>query len=119
MVAITIPFILYLGTKIVKLIDVVSEQIQIKFNKDISNQYIEDIEDMLQKIVIEISVTFVEQLKKDGQFTEHNAIVAFNKAKDKIEDILGSDGIEIINNLRGDYATWLKGTIEKFVKEFK
>ena len=63
--------------------------------------------------------TYVEALKKAGNFDKDAQIYAFNLAKDTALKQLGDDAKEYISENYGDLQEWLKTEIEASINKLK
>lgn len=62
---------------------------------------------------------FVDELKKNGKFTEESATEAFNITKEKVLDMLSEDAAEVIVAVYGDIDIYLDTLIEATVRQLK
>lgn len=69
--------------------------------------------------VVATSQTFVETLKKNGNFTVESQIEAKNNAIAIAKTLIADNTKKIIESAYGDFNTWLDATIEKLVNENK
>lgn len=74
---------------------------------------------MVLEIVTAVNQTFVDELKKKGEFTEEAAKEAFNKSKETALKMLSQDAAEIITMVYGDIDIYLDTLIEATVKQLK
>ena len=87
-------------------------------NEKISNT-LDNVVTMVLDVVTAVNQTFVDELKKKGEFTEDAAKEAFNKSKETALKMLSEDAIEIITMVYGDIDIYLDTLIEATVKQLK
>lgn len=101
-----------------KKIDLFQTSVTMK-KKDKLNAMIDQVQSVIDFAVITVSQTYVTSLKNAGTFDQNSAITAKRKALDICENIITKDGVEAIEILYGDFATWLEGKIEESVQQNK
>ena len=74
---------------------------------------------MVLDVVSSVNQTFVDELKKKGEFTEEAAKEAFNKSKEIALMMLSEDAAEIVATVYGDVDVYLDTLIEATVKQLK
>lgn len=74
---------------------------------------------MVLDVVESVNQTFVDELKKKGEFTKENAEEAFNKSKEIALTMLSNDAADIISKVYGDVDVYLDTLIEATVKQLK
>ena len=74
---------------------------------------------MVLDVVSSVNQTFVDELKKKGEFTEEAAQEAFNKSKEIALMMLSEDAAEIVATVYGDVDVYLDTLIEATVKQLK
>ena len=87
-------------------------------NEKISNT-LNSVVAMIFNVVESVNQTFVDELKKKGEFTEENAKEAFNKSKETAIRMLSNDAADIIAMIYGDVDVYLDTLIEATVKQLK
>ena len=87
-------------------------------NEKISNT-LDNVITMVLDVVESVNQTFVDELKKKGEFTEENAKEAFNKSKETALKMLSNDAADIIATVYGDVDVYLDTLIEATVKQLK
>ena len=87
-------------------------------NEKISNT-LDNVVTMVLDVVTAVNQTFVDELKKKGEFTEEAAKEAFNRSKETALKMLSEDAIEIITTIYGDLDVYLDTLIEATVKQLK
>lgn len=101
----------YLG----QLFDKIGIEIDHLVVKNTINQVLE----LILKVVQSTSQTYVDSLKASGEFNEEAKKKAFNDTKETILALLNEESKEIIQTLYGDIEAWLNVQIEAAVKESK
>lgn len=90
---------------------------------NIKNEQIQDTLDKVTNMVLDVvqatNQTFVDSLKKNGEFTKEAAIEAFNKSKETAVKMLSDDAVTIITEMYGDVDVYLDTLIESLVKQLK
>ena len=87
-------------------------------NEKISNT-LDSVITMVLDVVEATNQTFVDELKKKGEFTEEAAAVAFQISKDRALTMLSVEAAEIISDVYGDVSVYLDTLIEATVKQLK
>jgi molecular chaperone GrpE (heat shock protein) len=100
------------GPYLVALLRKAADNAKRKLDHEIAIKYIDMAYCATTKAVLATSQTFVEALKKEGAFTKEKQIEAFNMAKDMVLNILGETAITALNEIYGDFDTWLNAMIE-------
>ena len=87
-------------------------------NEKISNT-LDSVVTMVLDVVESVNQTFVDELKKKGEFTEESAKEAFNKSKETALNMLSNEAADIITTVYGDVDVYLDTLIEATVKQLK
>ena len=87
-------------------------------NEKISNT-LDNVVTMVLDVVTSVNQTYVDELKKKGEFTEETAKEAFNKSKETALKMLSEDAAKIIVAVYGDIDVYLDTLIEATVKQLK
>lgn len=95
-----------------------AEKIEKIKNENIKN-IVKDAEDLVCQAVMHISQTFVESLKKSGDFTEIQQEKAFEKAKEEVIELIPNKAVDTLSDLYGDFDLWLESKIEQTVLTLK
>ena len=89
----------------------------------VDNQRVQAILDqvinMVLNCVIAVNQTFVDELKKKGEFTTDAAKEAFAMCKDMAVKMLTNEAKKIITDIYGDVDTYLDTLIESSVNQVK
>ena len=80
---------------------------------------LDNVVNMVLDVVESVNQTFVDELKKKGEFTEETAKEAFNKSKETALRMLSNESAEIITTVYGDVNVYLDTLIEATVKQLK
>ena len=80
---------------------------------------LDNVVNMVLDVVEAVNQTFVDELKKKGEFTEEAAVEAFNKSKETALELLSEDAVEIIISVYGNLDVYLDTLIEATVKQLK
>ena len=90
---------------------------------NIKNEQVQDTLDKVTNMALDVvqstNQTFVDSLKKNGEFTKEAAIEAFNKSKETILKMLSDNAVTIITDIYGDVDVYLDTLIESLVKQLK
>lgn len=90
---------------------------------NIKNEQIQDTLDKVTNMVLDVvqstNQTFVDSLKKNGEFTKEAAKEAFNKSKETALKMLSNDAVDIITEVYGNIDVYLDTLIESLVKQLK
>ena len=87
-------------------------------NEKISNT-LDNVVNMVLDAVEATNQVFVDELKKNGEFTETSALEAFNITKEKVLDMLSDDAAAIIVQVYGDLDIYIDTLIEATVRQLK
>ena len=110
--SILIPLIIYFGNKLTTYLKTKIENEKIK-------NYVEQATNAVVLAVTSTAQTYVDALKKAGEFTEDTHKLAFNKAKDQALKLITIEAQKAIEAVYGDFNDWLNALIETKVKEIK
>lgn len=88
-------------------------------NHDKLNKYIDDAQKIIGDVVLTVSQTYVESLKKAGEFNKEAQEEAKNKAIDMANELISAEAKNAINVLYGDFKVYLDVTIESVVNQNK
>lgn len=83
------------------------------------NKYIDDAQKVIGDVVLTVSQTYVESLKKAGEFNKEAQEEAKNKAIAMANELISKEAKEAINVLYGDFKVYLDVTIESVVNQNK
>ena len=100
------------GAYLVALIRKATEALKQKADNETARKYIDMAYGAVNKAVMATAQTFVDALKKEGAFTKEKQIEAFNMAKNTALEILGNEAIAALDEIYGDFDTWINTLIE-------
>ena len=80
---------------------------------------LEQVVSMVCDVVTATTQTYVDELKKNGEFTEEAAIEAFKRTKETAIKLLSEEAKEIISKVYGSVDVYLDTLIEAQVKKQK
>ena len=75
--------------------------------------------DLIQRVVDTVSQTYVDSLKKSGNFTEEAQKKAFNDALETVKNLLSNDTRELLEVTYSDIDSWIKVQIESYIQSKK
>ena len=90
-----------------------------KIKDETVKKYVGRIADIIIDAVIMTNQTYVDGLKKLGQFDEAAKKVAFEKTKTEVLKLIDAEAKKVIVEAFGDFDTWLTNKIERTVGEAK
>ena len=101
-----------------KKIDEVQISTEIKEHDKLSG-YIDDTQQIISDVVLTITQTYVESLKKNGKFNKEAQEEAKNRAVAIATELISEEAKNAINVLYGDFKSYLDVTIESMVNQNK
>lgn len=101
-----------------KKIDEVQISTEIKEHDKLSG-YIDDAQQIISDVVLTITQTYVESLKKSGNFNKEAQEEAKNRAVAIATELISEEAKNAINVLYGDFKSYLDVTIESMVNQNK
>lgn len=75
--------------------------------------------DIVKKSVQMVSQTYVDELKKNGDFTAEHQKEAFNKSATAATGLISNEVKQVITEVHNDFNKWLASQIEANVKDIK
>jgi arginine deiminase len=93
-------------------ISALTEYLKTKANNAKLDKYFEMANDAVITAVAEVMQTFVSEMKKSGQWNEESAKKAFEMAKLRAIEIMGTAALKALPEVVGDVEAWLKSKIE-------
>ena len=118
-IAVLIPVIPLLGYYLKLWVSQQIETLREKQNIDRVNFYLDRVESLIYEVVRTVSQTYVEDLKASGSFTVEAQREALNKAKNMVLELTKEEGQLIIEELYGDFNSYIEIQIERIVNELK
>ena len=92
------------------------EQLKAKTDSEALKNLIEKIDFIVQLAVEATNQTFVEDLKKKNEFSDDQQKEAFSMTVKSIDDMLTDEDKEKIINTFGDVGTFLRNSIENYIR---
>lgn len=92
---------------------------KVKIENEKVSTTLDSVVTMVLGVVEATNQTFVDELKKKGEFTEEAAAEAFKISKDKALTLLSIEAAGIITEVYGDIDVYLDTLIEATVKQLK
>lgn len=119
MEVVIIPLLGILTAYVVKLVNAKINDISEKRNSDIEKKYLEMLNSTITDCVVATTQTYVESLKKQGEFDVEAQKEAFNQTYAAVMNILSEDAKEYLNEAIGDLNLYITQKIEAEVKATK
>lgn len=91
----------------------------VKFDDYQLDKYIIGAVDIIGTVVVEVNQTYVDSLKKSGNFTEEAEKIAKNLAIEKCKQLISENAQKAIEVVYNDYEAFLSSKIEELVKKNK
>ena len=107
-----IPLLGVLTAYIVKYIQVKSAEITKNTDNTLIDKYTGMLADTISACVLATNQTYVEALKKQGNFDAEAQKVAFNMTLDAVMSILSEDAKEYLSEAFGDLNSYIASQIE-------
>lgn len=110
--SIIIPLITFLGIKL-------NNYLKTKVQNETLQKYLDAATKAVTLAVTTTTQTYVDNLKKSGNFTAEAQQEAFKRAKEKALTLITQDAKNALETLYGDFNEWLTLQIETTVKDIK
>ena len=94
-------------------------EVDAKTDSIVFQDTISDAIDLVQRVVDMVSQTYVESLKKSGNFTEEAQKIAFNEALTTIKNLLDDSTRELLQTTYSDLDSWIKVQVESYIQSKK
>lgn len=107
------------GGYLVALLRRQTQQIEEELDNETASKYIDLATDAVEQAVTYTAQTFVDALKAEGAFTKEKQLEAFQKARDKVLEILGDTTVKALGEIYGDFDAWVDTKIEQVCREIK
>lgn len=114
-----IPLLVILTRYLIVFIDAKRKELKEKTNNELANKYIDMIYNTVTNCVIATNQTYVDSLKKQGNFDKEAQLEAFNKTLAAIKKMLSEDAVKYIHSITDDADFYLSQLIEAAVKDQK
>lgn len=95
------------------------EQLKLRVKNDSMKKLIDKIDYIVQLCVETTNQTFVNDKKDSGEFTESDKEQAFNQTMDSVTSMIPDEDKQHIIDEFGDLGTFLKNSIENYIKQSK
>lgn len=119
MTAVVLPLLIALSGYLVAYLRKKATEAAANIENQTIRFYIEEANEIVLQAVEMLFQTYVDDLKKKGQFTKEAQLEAFNRAKDITLQLLTAEAREILIEIYGDLDLWIKTKIEQAVKQDK
>ena len=83
------------------------------------NQYIDTAQSVITMAVQSVSQTYVDSLKKNGQWNEATANIAKDKAITLAKSLITTDSENAIETIFWDFEKYIDTKVEEIVKKLK
>jgi hypothetical protein len=110
--AVILPLISYLGFRL-------STYLNNKIKDEKARTLLNKANEIVTNAVRTVFQTYVEALKKEGNFSKESQLTALNKAKDIVLKELPNDVKEFIGNTIGNLNGWIENQIEATINILK
>ena len=110
--SIVIPLLTYLGIRL-------SNYLKTKIESEKLHKHLDNAIEAVTIAVATVMQTYVDSLKKSGNFTKEAQKAAFLQAKDAALKLITDETKNAITANFGDFNAWLEALIETKVKEIK
>jgi hypothetical protein len=107
-----IPILGVLTTYLVKLINAKISEISEKRNSEIEKKYLSMLNETITECVLATTQTYVDTLKKEGNFDLEAQKAAFNQTYEAVVSILSKDAKEYFESAVGDFELFITKKIE-------
>jgi len=114
--AIIVPTLAALVPLLIAFLEQKRNEIKQSIRNENLNKYIDIAEDAISTAVVSVFQTYVEALKKQGQWNEQTAEIAFAEARNKAIAVMGEKAKEALSAAFGDAVLWIDNKIEMYVQ---
>ena len=114
-----LPLLGILTTMLVNFLKTKSQEVKEKAASETAQKYIDMLTNTITSCVMATTQTYVETLKKKGEFTKEAQVEAFNKTYQNVMNILSEDCKIYLTETFGDLQTYITNKIEAEVKANK
>jgi hypothetical protein len=91
------------------------DELKAKTNNETSKKYLDMLDKTITECVLATNQTYVESLKKEGNFTAEAQQKAFTMTKNAVLNILSAEAKEVLTEAFGDLNTYVNKQIEASV----
>ena len=110
-----IPLLTALTGVAVKWINSKANEIKVKTDNTYLQQCIEILDNTITTAVIAVNQTYVEELKKAGEFNKEAQEEAFNKVFESVQATLTEEAVTCLQTALGDLEEYISNKIEESV----
>ena len=114
-----LPLLGILTKMLIDFLQTKKQEAKQKTENAIAQKYIDMLTNTITSCVIATNQTYVETLKKKGEFTKEAQKEAFNKTYESVVGILSTECKIYLENAFGDLQTYITTQIEAVVQENK
>ena len=114
-----IPLLGILTKMLIEFLQTKKQEVKQKTDNELAQKYIDMLTNTITSCVVATNQTYVETLKKKGEFTKDAQIEAFNKTYENVIGILSTECKIYLENTFGDLQTYITNKIEAEVQENK
>ena len=111
-----IPLLGLLTSYIIKYVNAKSLEVQAKTENDKADKYIAMLDHTICACVVATTQTYVEALKKEGNFTKEAQEKAFRMTYDAVINVLSDEAKAYLTEIYGDVVGYITARIEAEVK---
>ena len=113
------PLIIALGIYVVNFIQAKADELKQKTSNELEQKYIERITEIINSCVLTTNQTYVESLKKKGEFNIDAQKEAFTQTRNAVLNMLNEEMKDFITMAFGDINIYLTNQIEATVNNNK
>lgn len=110
------PVLCLVGSYLVYLIDVKIKEAKQKINYETARKYLDMLDVTVQNAVLTTTQTYVDSLKKQGDFDAEAQKEAFRLTYEAVRKQLSDEATKYMTELVGDLETYIANKIEACVK---
>lgn len=118
-VAVVAVVIGVLSSYLVGYIKAEAARIKNSTTNEMISKYVGIAESIVTDTVIMVNQTFVDELKKKGEFTKESMSEAYKRCVDVVKESTPQKAFTLIELMYGDFYVWLNTQIEKNVRLHK
>lgn len=104
---------------LVAYLNVKTKEYSDQLNNETLRKYVTDANDIIATIVLSVSQTYVDAMKKAGKFTLEAQETAKNMAVEKAKELISEASRNAIITMYNDFDAYIESQIEALVRETK
>ena len=104
---------------LVAYLNVKTKEYSDQLNNETLRKYVTDANDIIATIVLSVSQTYVDAMKKAGKFTPEAQETAKNMAVEKAKQLISDASRNAIITMYNDFDAYIESQIEALVRETK